>query len=87
MKLLLSLLIFISCQTPTTRERAIYANRPLMDTPPCIANGDSTCFRDGEEENVINYLCGRGSEYDAMQDHIEFLEKFYYECKKFNRCD
>jgi hypothetical protein len=58
-----------------------------MNTPPCIANEDGTCFRDRELENVVNYLCGRGSEYDAIQDHIEKLEQFYFECKKFKRCD
>lgn len=82
----LSLVLCVaSCQTPTAGEIATFNGRPDFEIP-CIANGDGTCFRDGEIEDNTNNLCGSGGGFDQVQDWIEFLEKYRYNCLKFGRC-
>lgn len=85
MKLLISLVLLASCQTPDAARIARYVGRPDFP-PPCVSNGDGTCFRDGELENTTNMLCGRGSEYDLVQDYIELKEKYEYLCRKYKKC-
>lgn len=87
-KLCLSLLLVltvVSCQTPTASDIARFNGRPTF-APPCISNGDGTCYRDGELEDNLNNLCGSGGEFDQVQDWIEFLEEWRYKCIKFGRC-
>ena len=74
-----------SCQSPGAGEVARFNGRPDF-APPCISNGDGTCFRDGELEDTTNHLSGTGGEFDAVQDWIEFLEKYRYNCLKFGVC-
>lgn len=75
----------MSCQSPTAAEIARFNNRPDF-SPPCISNGDGTCFRDGEREPTVNMFCDTAGEIDSYQDWIEFLEEYRYLCKRFGRC-
>lgn len=84
-QLLLLGFIVTSCQSPTAKEIAKFNNRPDF-APPCISNGDGTCFRDGQPEVTTNMFCDYAGEVDAYQDWIEFLEEYRYLCKKFGRC-
>lgn len=84
--LLLSLVFLVtSCQTPTAREIAKFNGRPDFE-PPCIANGDGTCYQDGELRDTTNMVCGSTFTFDQVQDWIEFLEFNRYKCLKYGRC-
>ncbi len=82
---LASLLVLTSCQTPTTREIADYVGRPELGIP-CIANGDGTCFENGEIKETTNMLCAPPTTWNLGQDHLENMEYYTYRCKKFGRC-
>lgn len=84
--LVLFSLILISCRTPSTGDIARFNNRPDVKDP-CIANGDGTCFRNGVIFPTENMFCGDANDYFDMNNYIDFLEKYRYYCKKFNRCD
>lgn len=84
--LLLSLALLVSsCQTPTAREIARFNGRPDFEVP-CIANGDGTCYQDGELMNTTNMICGSTNAFNQVQDWIEFLEFSRYKCLKYGRC-
>lgn len=80
--------ILSSCQTlpPSLQEIADFAGRPASEDP-CIANGDGTCFRSGDIVQTTNMICGEAIDFDNIQTHLEKMERFYYECKNFKRCD
>lgn len=83
---LLFFLIFLSCRTPSQREIAQYSNRPKIKDP-CLSNGDGTCYRNGElVEDTLNYIMGDYDDYNKITCHLMELEKFYFNCKKFNEC-
>jgi len=83
---LLPFLSLVGCQTPSYNDIARFNNRPnVLD--PCIANGDGTCFRNGELQDNKNNICGDSLDYDNLQKHIEFLERYRYNCIKFGACD
>ena len=72
-----------ACQTPTAREIAEYVGRPYFP-PFCQANGDGTCYREGELELTENYACGDiNTDYVPVQNHLEKVEKRLYICLKY----
>jgi len=73
-------MFMVGCQSTTTREIAEYVGRPQFK-PFCHANGDGTCFRDGELELTENMACGDIKiEYKEVQNHIEDIEYRLYTC-------
>ena len=83
--LLFCLTFLSSCQTPTAREISKYVGRPQLN-PPCISNGDGTCFFNGEILDTTNMLCSPSSDFDKIQTHLERMEFLRYRCKKYGRC-
>lgn len=79
--LALMLLTLSSCQTPTAREIARYIGRPNFGNA-CVANGDGTCFENGELRNTTNMICGDANRYDLVQSHLEDIEFRLYRCLK-----
>ena len=81
---LLILTIFLSCQTPDSRRVAEYVGRPSFSNP-CIANGDGTCFQNGELRETTNMICGDADSYDDVQTHLENVEFRLFRCLKSSR--
>ena len=74
-----------ACQTIDAARIAEYVNRPITDSP-CIANGDGTCERNGETVDNTNNLCGNAYDFNLLQKHLEKMERFMYNCKKYGEC-
>lgn len=82
--LLTILTLSSSCQTPDARRVAQYVGRPTFANP-CIANGDGTCFENGELRDTTNMICGDVDSYDEVQTHLENVEFRLYVCLRSGR--
>ena len=76
--LVLCLLSFTGCRQ-TDVGRAL--GRPKLP-PSCIANGDGTCFRDGERLPTTNMECTESSNVADFEDYLYDIELGYYKCRK-----
>lgn len=82
--LLTVLTLSSSCQTIDAERIARYVNRPTFANP-CIANGDGTCFENGELRETTNMICGDVDSYDEVQTHLENVELRLYTCLRSGR--
>jgi len=83
--LLLTVLTLSSgCQTVDAERIATYVGRPTFENP-CIANGDGTCFENGELRDTTNMICGDVDSYDEVQTHLENVELRLYTCLRSGR--
>jgi hypothetical protein len=70
--------MMLACDQPDLGKRY---GRPDLPAP-CLANDDGTCFRRGEELEVVNMEC---TESDNVTDAYEYmlkLERMIYACQK-----
>ena len=74
-----------SCQSVTAYKIARYVGRPNLENP-CIANGDGTCYRDGDLYETENMICGPAQDFGDLQTHLESMEFFKWKCKKYGNC-
>lgn len=65
------------CQTDISRR----LGRPDMPSS-CIANGDGTCFRNGQVLETVNMECMESLNIADMQAYINKIELELFICKK-----
>jgi hypothetical protein len=82
--LLSTILIVSSCQSVDAENVARYIGRPTFANP-CLANGDGTCFQNGELRDTTNMICGEADDFDLIQTHLENVEFRLYRCLRSGR--